>query len=99
MPCGCEGEGLHLPPVPEALSFACPDIKYQRKGCPSAGPYTPRHFAVTRNARVPPRHSANLRRRGHLAGHNVEDWLSAEAALGRRSEEHTSERQSRFDLV
>ncbi len=29
----------------------------------------PRHFAVTRNAvRVLPRHAANLRRRGHLAG-------------------------------
>ena len=28
MPYGREGEGLHLPPVPEALNRACPDIKY-----------------------------------------------------------------------
>jgi hypothetical protein len=69
MPYARKGEGLHLPPVPEALRFACPDIKYPREGCPSAGPYTPRHFAVTCNARVPPRHVANLRRRDHLAGH------------------------------
>jgi hypothetical protein len=27
-PYGREGEGLHLPPVPEALNRACPDIKY-----------------------------------------------------------------------
>jgi DNA-3-methyladenine glycosylase len=27
VPCGCEGEGLHLPPVPEALNFACPHIE------------------------------------------------------------------------
>jgi hypothetical protein len=25
--CGREGEGLHLPPVPEALNRACPDSK------------------------------------------------------------------------
>jgi hypothetical protein len=29
VPYGREGEGLHLPPVPEALNRACPDIKYQ----------------------------------------------------------------------
>jgi hypothetical protein len=28
VPYGREGEGLHLPPVPEALNRACPDIKY-----------------------------------------------------------------------
>jgi hypothetical protein len=27
VPYGREGEGLHLPPVSEALSRACPDIK------------------------------------------------------------------------
>jgi hypothetical protein len=28
VPYGREGEGLHLPPVAEALNRACPDIKY-----------------------------------------------------------------------
>jgi hypothetical protein len=28
VPYGREGEGLHLPPVPEALNRVCPDIKY-----------------------------------------------------------------------
>ena len=28
MPHGCESEGLHLPPVREALNRACPDIEY-----------------------------------------------------------------------
>jgi hypothetical protein len=28
VPYGREGDGLHLPPVPEALNRACPDIKY-----------------------------------------------------------------------
>jgi hypothetical protein len=28
VPYGREGEGLHLPPVPERLNRACPDIKY-----------------------------------------------------------------------
>ena len=69
VPCGGEGEGLHLPPVSEALSRARPTLNTPRKGSPIARPYIPRHFAVTRNARVPPRHAANLRRRGHLAGH------------------------------
>ena len=27
VPHGCEGEGLHLPPVPEALNCACPDVR------------------------------------------------------------------------
>jgi hypothetical protein len=28
VPCGREGEGLHLPSVPEALNRACPNMKY-----------------------------------------------------------------------
>jgi hypothetical protein len=34
VPYGREGEGLHLPPIPEALSRACPGIKY-----PAAAPF------------------------------------------------------------
>ena len=32
MPCGCEGEGLHLPPIPETLKRAWSDIKYPAQG-------------------------------------------------------------------
>ena len=39
MPYASEGEGLHLPPVPEALNRACPDIKYPAKLYQGAGPY------------------------------------------------------------
>jgi hypothetical protein len=28
MPYGREGEGLHLPPIPEALNRVCPNINY-----------------------------------------------------------------------
>src|ERR1700733_10216631 len=31
VPYGRESEGLHLPPVPEALNRACPDIKSGKK--------------------------------------------------------------------
>jgi hypothetical protein len=35
VPYGREGEGLHLPPVPEALNRACPDIKYPARTLPT----------------------------------------------------------------
>ena len=37
MPCGCEGEGLHFPPVSEALSRARPTLNARAEEAPLRG--------------------------------------------------------------
>jgi hypothetical protein len=50
VPCGREGEGLHLPPVPEALNRACPPIWITGHHRVMSGDGPLHHFACTQQS-------------------------------------------------